>query len=409
MAASSQETIAVVGAGQAAGQLISSLRSAGFEGRIRLFGEEPSLPYQRPPLSKEYLAGEMSAEQLAILQPEFYENAAVELSLGTRIEAIDREAKRLLITGGESVAYDKLALTTGARVRRLGAPGEARDGIHVLRTIADVDAIRAGFAPGRRLAIVGGGYIGLEVAAVAVKLGLVVTVLELADRVMNRVVCPEVSAFYQQEHESQGVRILTGTAVSAFEEGEGGAIRVLCGDAPPLEADIVVVGVGILPEVSLAEAAGLDVQNGILVDAFARTSDPDIVAAGDCTNHINQLLEGRVRLESVQNANAQARVAAATLCGQEAPYAELPWFWSQQYDLKLQIVGLSQGYDQTVIRGAPEERAFAAYYMKQGVLIAADAVNSPRDFMMARKLIAAKARIDPARLADTSVPLRALA
>ena len=409
MAASSQETIAVVGAGQAAGQLISSLRSFGFEGRIRLFGEEPHLPYQRPPLSKEYLAGDMTVEELPFLQPEFYDKAKVELSLDTRVDAIDRKAKQLQLADGERVDYDKLALTTGARVRRLGAPGEDRPGIHVLRSIADVDAIRAGFGPGRRLAIVGGGYIGLEVAAVAVKQGLVVTVLELADRVMNRVVCPQVSAFYQREHESHGVRLMTGTGVSAFEEGEGGAIRVVCGSEPQIEADLVVVGVGILPETALAEAAGLEVENGILVDEYARTSDPDIVAAGDCTNHVNRLYESRLRLESVQNANAQARVAAATLCGQETPYAELPWFWSQQYDLKLQIVGLSQGYDQTIIRGAPEERAFAAYYMKEGVLIAADAINSPRDFMMAKKLIAAKTPIDPARLADTSVPLRALA
>ncbi len=409
MAASSGQSIAVVGAGQAAGQLISSLRSLGFEGHIRLFGDEPYLPYQRPPLSKEYLAGDMTVEQLPVLQPEFYDNAKVELSLGTRVEAIDRGAKRLQLAGGESVAYDKLALTTGARVRRLGAPGEERDGIHVLRSIADVDGIRAAFAPGRRLAIVGGGYIGLEVAAVAVKQGLAVTVLEVADRVMNRVVCPEVSAFYREEHERQGVRILTGTGVGAFEAGEGGAVRVLCGEAPAIVADLVVVGIGILPEVSLAEAAGLEVDNGILVDAFARTSDPDIVAAGDCTNHLNQVLEGRVRLESVQNANAQARVAAATLCGQPTPYAEIPWFWSQQYDLKLQIVGLSQGYDQTVIRGLPEERSFSAYYLKDGSLIAADAINAPRDFMMARKLIAAGTQVDPARLADSSVPLRALA
>ena len=409
MAASKDDSIAVIGAGQAAAQLIQSLRGLGFAGQIRLFGEEPHLPYHRPPLSKEFLAGEMAAEELPILQPDFYEKAEVDLHIGTRVEAIERDSKSLRLAGGESVGYDKLALTTGARVRTLGAPGEDLPGIHTLRSIADVEAIRAGFADGRRLAVVGGGYIGLEVAAAAVKAGLEVTVLELADRVMNRVVCPEVSAFYRAEHEAKGVRLMTGTGVIAFEAGEAGSVRVVCDPGGPVEADLAVVGVGILPETALAEAAGLAVENGILVDATARTSDPDIVAAGDCTSHVNEALDRRVRLESVQNAVAQARVAAATLCGQETAYNEVPWFWSNQYDLKLQIVGLSQGYDQTIIRGAPEERAFAAYYLKGGVLIAADAVNSPRDFMMARKLVAAKAQVDPERLADPSVPLRSLA
>ena len=407
--AGAERGLVVVGAGQAAAQLVSSLRSLGYEGRIRLFGEEPALPYQRPPLSKQFLSGELAAEQLALLQPAFYQDNRIEVATGSRVATIDRAARTIGLASGETLGYDKLALTTGALVRHLPVPGADLDGILTLRTSADVERIRARMAPGRRLVIVGGGYIGLEVAAVAVKQGLSVTVLEMADRVMNRVVCPEVSAFYQSEHEAAGVTLLTKARVGGFEPGDGAAVRVNCADGQAFEADLVLVGVGVRPNTALAEAAGLEVDDGILVDEFARTSDPDIVAAGDCTRHVNLAYDGRLRLESVQNAVSQGRIAAATLVGAPQAYDEVPWFWSDQYDLKLQIVGLSDGCDRTVIRGEPGQRSFAVYYLRGGIPIAVDAVNAPRDFMMGKKLIAAGGPVDPARLADPAVPLREIA
>ena len=331
------------------------------------------------------------------------------METGTRVVALDPGAKRVTLESGETVGYDKLALATGALVRRLPVPGAELEGVLTLRTIADVERIRARMEPGGRLVVVGGGYIGLEVAAVAAKRGLEVTVLEMAERVLNRVVSPEVSAFYQAEHGRAGVRLLTGAQVAGFAAGDEDAIRVECKGGERFEADLVVVGVGIQPNTALAAAAGLAVEDGILVDAQARSSDPDIVAAGDCTRHLNLALEGRVRLESVQNAVSQARVAAATLVGQPQDYDEVPWFWSDQYDLKLQIVGLSQGHDRRIIRGAPGERSFAVYALKGGIPIAVEAVNAPRDFMMGKKLIAARAPVDAERLADPQVPLKEIA
>jgi 3-phenylpropionate/trans-cinnamate dioxygenase ferredoxin reductase subunit len=396
--------IVVVGAGHAAGQLAVSLRQQGFDGSIQVIGEEPQPPYQRPPLSKGFLAGETDAASLAFRRPGYYEKHAVELLLDTRVEAIDRAAKSIRLADGQTIGYDRLALTTGARVRRLAVPGVELAGIHYLRTIADVDAIQPAFRPGTRLVVVGGGYIGLEVAAVAIGLGLQVTVLEMAPRVLDRVTSPVVAQFFARIHGERGVAIRTGAAVSGFE-GEGRVDRVLCADGSRIEADLVIVGIGVVPNQELAAAAGLTVDDGIVVDRHAVTSDSEIVAAGDCTRHPSAFATKRVRLESVQNAVDQAKTAAATLCGNDLPYDTVPWFWSDQYDLKLQIAGLSTGYDEVVLRGDPEQRSFAAFYFGDGRLLAVDAINRPPEYMWARRMLAERRTIDRAHLADPTVPL----
>ncbi len=372
-----------------------------------LVGDEPWLPYQRPPLSKKFLAGELDAERLHFKPQSFYEDPQIEVRLETRIDSIDRKAKALKTSNEESIAFDTLVIATGARPRVLDVPGADLDGIHYLRTIADVTVIRKQLAEGTRLAIVGAGYIGLEVAAVASQLGAQVTVIEMEDRVMSRVVSPPISSFYQEEHAAHGVDIMLSTGVSGFS-GNGKVAAVELADGKQLAADMVIVGIGIVPNTELASGAGLEVDNGIVVDDHCRTSDSDIFAVGDCTRHPNEILGFSVRLESVHNALEQAKTAASNICGEDSTYAQVPWFWSDQYDIKLQIAGLSQGYDQVVTRGEPQGRSFACLYLKDGQLIAVDAVNSPKDFMQSKALIAAHAVIDPQRLADTAVELRAL-
>lgn len=402
------ETFVIVGAGQAAGQVITSLRQNGFQGRIILIGDEDYVPYQRPPLSKKFLSGELGLERVYLKPEAFFAEQGVELKLGARATRIDRAAKTVTLETGETVAYDKLVLATGSRVRRLPVPGEDLGGVYYLRTIDDVMAIRSHFSEKARLVIVGGGYIGLEVAAVAVKAGLSVTVLEMEPRVMARVTAPEVSAFFEAVHRAEGVEILTQARVSGFE-GEGGRLTTIaCADGQRIGADIAIVGIGILPNQELAEETGLPCDNGILVDEHGQTGDPDIFAVGDCSNHPNDLVGRRIRLESVQNAIDQAKAVASALCGTLKPYTEVPWFWSDQYDLKLQIAGLSEGYDALVLRGDPETRKFAAFYLRDGVIIAVDAVNAVPEFMIGKKLIAARARVAPERLADLSISMKEL-
>ncbi len=399
------ETVIIAGAGHGAGQIVASLRLHKFDGRIVLVGEEPYLPYQRPPLSKKYLAGEMPPERLYFKPASFYEDPQIDVRLDTRIESIDRNARCIVTADGERLDYSKLVIATGSRVRRIPVDGADLDGVHYLRSISDVDGIRAEFDAGKRLVIVGAGYIGLEVAAVARTLGRDVTVIEMAERVMSRVVSKQVSAFYQQEHRSRGVELRLSTGLSAFR-GDGHVSAVETDGGESLPADLVVVGVGILPNCELAQDAGLDVDNGIVVDDHCRTSDPAIYAIGDCTSHPNPIYDSMLRLESVHNALEQAKTAAANICGKDVRYAQVPWFWSDQYDLKLQIAGLSQGYDQTVVRGSPESRSFACLYLKEGRLIAVDAINAPRDFVQSKVLIEQRAEIDPETLADTSIMLK---
>jgi 3-phenylpropionate/trans-cinnamate dioxygenase ferredoxin reductase subunit len=398
----------IVGAGQAAAQAIQSLRHEGFDGEITLVGSEPRLPYQRPPLSKKYLAGELPRERLALRPESFYRDKHVNLELGTAVERLEPSARRLVLSDGRSLGYDRLMLTTGSRVRPLHLPGADLEGVHYLRTMDDVDAIAAEFAPGRRLVLVGAGYIGLEVAAVAKRCGLEVTVLEAAERVMGRVVSAPVSEIYQRYHMDAGVEIHCRAAVAAFN-GRKRVEAVETSNGSRHACDFAIVGVGVVPNVELAEAAGLPCDDGILVDEYARTADPNILAAGDCTNHPHPLLGYRVRLESVQNAIEQAKAAASNLIGSPKPYDTVPWFWSDQYQLKLQIAGLSRGYDDIAIRGIPEEHSFSAFYLSGGCLIAVDSINSPRDFMFGKKLIAARFCTSAAELTDPATDLGALA
>ena len=399
-------TFVIVGASHASVQAIDTLRREGFAGAIVLVGDEPYLPYNRPPLSKKFLAGEMDLERLLLRSPQFYEQNHVETRLGVRVTAIDRSDQRLRLSDGGELRYDKLLLCIGSRPRLLEVPGYDLHGIHYLRTIADVEAIRTDLAVAKKLVVVGAGYIGLEAAASAHHLGLEVTVLEMADRPMNRVVAPELSTFYTRRHEREGVRILCNMSVTSFE-GEGRVRAVTCGDRE-FPANVVIVGVGILPETTLAASAGIRCENGIVVDEQCRTSDPNVFAAGDCTNHPSVHYGRRVRLESVDNAVEQARTAAAGMCGKAARHEHVPWFWSDQYDVKLQIAGLSQGYDQAIVRGDPDSGHFALYYLADGELLAVDAVNSPKDFMTGKKWIAEHKRPDPVRLADPSTDLKSL-
>jgi 3-phenylpropionate/trans-cinnamate dioxygenase ferredoxin reductase component len=400
--------LVIVGGGQAAAQAVQSLRQQNFAGAITLLADEPYPPYQRPPLSKKYLAGELTRERLLLRPAAFYAEKGVTLEQNARVEEVDAAGRHLRLRDGRTLAYDRLLLATGSRVRTLDVPGATLPGVHYLRTIADVDGITASLAPGARFVLVGAGYIGLEVAAVMRQRGFDVTVLEAFDRVMARAVSVEVSSFYEAVHRAAGVVIHCGAAVKALH-GTARVSAVETADGRSFACDAVIVGIGIVPNVELAGAAGLECNNGIVVDEFARTADPHIVAAGDCTNHPLPLVDRRVRLESVPNAIHQAKIAAATLVGAPVAYSEVPWFWSDQYDLKLQIAGLSTGYDEVVLRGDPTTRSFAAFYLRAGQLLAVDAINSPKEFIAAKKLVASRARIAPDVLRDASVDLTPLA
>ena len=411
---SSSERIVIVGAGQAASELAASLRKNGWGGQVTVVGDEPYLPYQRPPLSKAFLNGEITEASLLLKPHKAWAEAAVEIRTGTRVEAIDRVARRVLLSGGEALDYGQLALTVGGRPRALQADGMEAAGrarnFHYLRTITDVHRIQEQIKPGASLVVIGGGYVGLEVAAVAIGRSMRVTVLEAAPRVLARVTVPAISDFYERAHREAGVNVRTGVMVTAVEtdEATGLVTAVVCNDGTRIEADAVIVGVGLLPNVELADAAGLAVDNGIVVDEYARTSDESIVAAGDCTNHPSASTGTRLRLESVPNAIEQARTAAATLCGKQVPYRAVPWFWSDQYDLKLKSVGLSLGHDQIVLRGSTEKRAFAAFYLKGDRVVGADTISRPQEFMIARRLVAERISVDPALLADDTVNLKTL-
>jgi 3-phenylpropionate/trans-cinnamate dioxygenase ferredoxin reductase subunit len=398
-------TILIIGGGQAGAQAVDTLRREGFTGTLVLIGDEPELPYQRPPLSKQYLAGDMAAERLPFRHQAFYDQHKVELELGQEALRIDRAARRVSLANGKDLAYDRLLLCVGAKSRELSCPGAQLPGVHYLRGIADVGPIRAGLVAGARVVIVGGGYIGLETAATARKLGCAVTVLEMADRVMNRVVASSVSEYFEHEHRTQGIKIICNTRVVRLE-GTRSVERVVCADGSTYEADLLIVGVGAVPHTTLAAEAGLECENGIVVDQYCRTSDPAIYAAGDCTNHPSLRFGMRVRLESVDNAFEQGKAAALNMLERPTAHDRVPWFWSDQFDNKMLIVGLSQGFDQQVLRGDPATRAFSVCYLKGGELLAVEAINHAKDYMAARKLIAARARPDLDKLANPQVALK---
>ncbi|MGI9202793.1 MAG: NAD(P)/FAD-dependent oxidoreductase [Woeseiaceae bacterium] len=398
--------VVIIGAGHAAGQLVASLRQKKFAGRITLLGEEPWYPYQRPPLSKKFLAGDMPAERLYVKPQSFYDDDPnVQVIVNTQVTSIDRTEQSVQTDTGQTFDYDFLIIATGSRPRALSLPGAELDGVSYLRGIDDVNAIRSQLGTRRQVVIIGAGYIGLEVAAVIAKLGHEVSVIEMADRVMSRVVSPEVSQFYQDIHSKNGVslRLATGISQLAGSEHVNG---VVLETGETLPADIVIVGIGIVPNTELATEAGLETANGVVVDDRCQTSDPNIFAVGDCTWHPNAILGRCIRLESVHNALEQAKTAASNICGEELHYGQVPWFWSDQYDLKLQIAGLSQDYDQVVIRGSIEQQSFACLYLAAGRLIAIDAINRPKDFIQSKALIADHACIDPSLLAAAETDLK---
>lgn len=399
----------VIGASQAGLQLAASLREQGWTRPVTLVGAEPHEPYQRPPLSKSYLAGEDAPATLRLRKSDFYTENRIDLVLGERIVEIDLASGRAATASGRVLGFGALALATGARVRRMTVPGSDLDGIFYLRDLDDADALAKALAAADRVVVVGGGFIGLEAAAVARKQGKNVTVIEATPRLVSRVVAPPVADFLTAAHRRRGTAVLLGLGVTAFEGSSGQVTGVRLDDGSLLPAQLVVVGIGVTPRTELAEQLGLEVTGGVVVDAFARASDPRVVAAGDCTVTPHPLASGGpVRLESVANAQEQARVAAATLAGRPVPYAAVPWFWSDQGDLKLQIAGLSLGYDDVVVRGSPEEERFSALYYCAGRLIAADCVNQTTEFMTVRRALAAGLTVPPERAADTSVALKEL-
>jgi 3-phenylpropionate/trans-cinnamate dioxygenase ferredoxin reductase subunit len=398
--------IVIVGAGQAAAVAAATLRKEKYVGTIKILGDEGHPPYDRPPLSKHYLAGELSLTETLIRPVEFYTDNDIELLINTRVASIDAEAKQVITESDQVFDYDKLVITTGSRARKLNLPGCQLGGIFYLRSLNDVDLIRASMGSAKKLCVIGGGYVGLEVAAVARKAGLNVTVIETQERILQRVTTPEMSDYYHQLHTERGVNIMLNVAVTGFEgeNGDHGSVsKVLCGDLA-VEADIVVIGVGILPNIEIAEEAGLKCDNGIVVDDHGQTSNPDIYAAGDCANHPNHLLNRRLRLESVPNAIEQARVACINLLGGDVEYASIPWFWSDQYELKLQMVGFSSDGEESVVRGDKSTNKFAVFYLKEGRVVAVDAVNSSKAFMLGKRLYGKS--VDAAALADESVELK---
>ncbi|MBS0581336.1 MAG: FAD-dependent oxidoreductase [Proteobacteria bacterium] len=402
------ERIVIAGAGQAAVQTADTLRRRGFGGQLTVIGEEPWLPYQRPPLSKKYLAGTLERERLLIRPAGFFAEHKIETHLGRRIAEIAPAQGHVRLDDATLIPFDALVMATGSRPRQLTAPGGELGGVYYLRSIADADAIRGACTAGGRVVIIGGGYIGLEVAATARELGMDVTVVEMADRVMNRVTCPEVSAFYAAEHARAGVHIHCNAQVRALHgDARTGRVRaVLTEDGREFPADLVIVGVGVVPADELARAAGLDCENGVRTDAHCRTSAAHIYAAGDCASHLNRQYGRHLRLESVDNAFEQGTTVALNLLGVPTPHDKVPWFWSDQFDLKLIIIGLAMGYDEVILRGDPATRSFSACYLRGGELVAIDTINAAKDQMAARKLIAAHARPDPAKLADPAVPLK---
>lgn len=396
--------IIIIGAGQAGCQAAVSLRADGWDGPILMLGDEPWYPYERPPLSKAVLSGELSPERTFLRKPDFYAQKGIEVRLETAVTRIDPATRQVALADGSQLPYHQLLIATGAVVRRLTIPGSNLPGIHYLRTMADAEALRAAIAPGVRVAIVGAGYIGLEVAASARKLGAEVTVVEAAERVMARVTSPPVSTFYAEEHRAHGVKLILGAGVAGIE-GEHRVTGLRLADGGLVEADIVVVGIGVMPNDVLARTAGIACDNGIIVDDCGRTDIPGIFAAGDVTNHPNALLGGRLRLESVQNAVSQGQAVAKAMLGVSQPYAEIPWFWSDQFDLKLQIAGLSRATDQAIVRGDVGSRKFSVIYLRDGRFVAIDAINQPRDFMQGRKLLQQARNLDPARAVDPAVAL----
>ncbi len=398
--------IVVIGAGQAGASLVARLRKDGFDGDVTLIGAEPVLPYQRPPLSKAYLLGDIALERLFLRPKQFYGDQNITLKLGHKVTAIDAAAKTVTLAQGEVITYDQLALTTGSAPRHLPASiGGDLAGVHVVRGLVDVDAMAPAVVQGARVLIVGGGYIGLEAAAVMAKRGVKVTLVEMSERILQRVAAPETSDYFRALHTKHGVDIREAIGLDRLVGTDGHVRGAVLSDASTLEVDFVVVGVGITPSTELASAAGLTLNDGVEVDALGRTSDAAIWAAGDCASFPHK--GGRIRLESVPNAIEQSECVAANMLGADAPYEAKPWFWSDQYDVKLQIAGLNTGYDRVVTR-AGKGQSVSFWYYRGGRLLAVDAMNDPRAFMIGKRLIEAGKSPDPDLIRDAASDLKAL-
>ncbi len=403
-----QFDVVIVGAGHGGAQVAIMLRTQKFAGTIAIIGEEPELPYERPPLSKEYFAGEKEFERIQLRPAKYWDEREVTMLLGKRVASVDPAAHTVTTDGGETIGYGKLVWATGGSPRMLPIPGGDLPGVQGVRTRADADAMKAASETAGQIVVIGGGYIGLEAAAVLNKAGKKVVLLEALDRVLARVAGADLSRFYEKEHRDHGVDLRLGVCVDAIEgETKVTGVRLAGGEVIP--ADLVIVGIGIVPAVEPLIAAGADCANGVRVDRLCKTSLPDVYAIGDCAAHANDFAEGaEIRLESVQNANDQANVVAKGIVGDEAPYHAIPWFWSNQYDLKLQTAGLSTGHDQAVLRGDPATRSFSVVYLKAGKVIALDCVNATRDYVQGRMIVTAGLVATAEQLADTETPLKAL-
>ncbi|MXW90390.1 MAG: pyridine nucleotide-disulfide oxidoreductase [Rhodospirillaceae bacterium] len=405
---SADRTFVIVGAGHAGGRAAQAMRQYGFDGRILLIGEEPHVPYERPPLSKELIVTDAGLEKVRLHDAAWYAENRIELIAANAAISIDPASKAVGLADGRTIGFDRLMLTTGARVRRLPVPGADLDGVFYLRTIEDSEAIRARIAAGTEVAVIGGGFIGLEIAGSAAKRGAGVTVLEAADRLMGRSIAPEVSDWFARMHRDRGVDLRLGVSVAAIE-GDGAATGVQLGDGTVVPATVVVIGIGILPNVEIAQAAGLAVDNGIVVDDRGRTSHPDIWAAGDVANQPNAFAGRRLRLESYQNAQDQAAAVARNLCGADEAHEDSLWVWSDQHDVNLQMTGAPESWDSLLWRGDPGEGRFTVFYMAGGRIVAVNTVNNGREMRPARMLMESGRIVDPAALADTSVKLLKLA
>ena len=404
----SRYDVVIVGAGHAGAQAAIALRQNKFEGSIAVIGAEPHLPYERPPLSKEYFAGEKTFERIMIRPAAFWKERKVAMLLNRRVVGVDPAAHNLTTAAGEEFGYGQLIWATGGAPRRIACAGNDLAGVHTVRTRADVDRMIAELPGVTRAVVIGGGYIGLEAAAVLTKFGKQVVLLEALDRVLARVAGEDLSRFYENEHRAYGVEVRLGAAVDCIE-GDRKVTGVRMNDGELINAEMVIVGIGIVPAVDPLIAAGAEGGNGVSVDHQCRTSLPDIFAVGDCALHSNGFADDMpIRLESVQNANDQATLVAKTIMGHELAYDAVPWFWSNQYDLKLQTVGLSTGHDKTVLRGDPGSRSFSVIYLKEGRVIALDCVNATKDYVQGRKLVVERLSPDPAKLADVGTPLKEL-
>ncbi|RZF24462.1 pyridine nucleotide-disulfide oxidoreductase [Paraburkholderia sp. UYCP14C] len=398
--------VVIVGAGQAGFQAAASLRKAEFDGRIQLIGDEPCIPYERPPLSKSYLAGETGLDGLSLRPEMFYQNERIELEPGETAIAINRQARHVELASGRKIAYDRLILATGARVRPLRVPGAELDGVLPLRTLADADALRSRLVQARDAVVIGAGFIGLEFAAVARQAGVGVHIVEVTQRPMGRAVSEETSRFYARAHRDWGSEVLLGTGVARIL-GSGRVSGIETIDGRRLPADLVLIGVGVLPNTEIAAAAGLAIDNGIVVDQNLATADPTIFAVGDCANFPSRFAGGRCRLESVQNAVDQGHAVAASIVGKSIPYDKVPWFWTDQADLKLQIAGNTVGRDHAVLRGDPESRSFSVFCFRDGTLTGVESINRQTDHVIARRLLHADPRLSPEQAADPDFDLRA--